>query len=398
MIPEFPAWIEIDTDAIKHNCRQMQELVGPQVRVMAVVKADAYGCGAVEVARAVAEAGAAMLGVTHCQEAVVLREAGLTAPILVFRPLLPWEVEMAATYRLTCTLASLDDMEVIAAAKNHLAGLQVHLKIETGLGRLGVRTGKELAEVGRRLRELPGVTLEGVYSHLATAAWGSRKFTYHQLRHFLEGVEQLAGLGFTGLTRHLAASAATVRFPEMRLDMVRIGSALYGQMPDRIRDTACPPLEPVWRARCRVIAVHDAPPGITVGYGRDYRVQRPTQLAVLPVGYADGMGMGPLPRPRGWVDLLKLVGKLVLTMVGCSPGGLAMSIAGHPSRVAGRIGMQLTVVDAGRWPDVKAGAVAEFPLRHLAASPYLPRVYLCRGRPYRVRLTALPGKQEVWPE
>lgn len=378
----MPAWAEVSLEAISANVATIRGLLAPGTRLMAVVKDDGYGCGAVEVARAALEAGADMLGVTHLEEGLELRRAGIAAPILLFRPLLAPEVKTAVDHGLTVTVASLHDLEVLGAALCGGAGApKVHLKIETGLGRLGLRPGPELAAAATWLREHPEVEVEGVYSHLATAAWGAKGFARRQFARFVGALEQLQVAGFTGLVRHLCNSAATVRFPEMHLDMVRVGSALYGPLAGLSRTREGEPLglQPAWQARCRVLEVSDVPAGTTVGYGRDYRVRRPTRLAVLPVGYAEGFGVGPDLRPRGWFDFLLVVAKLFLIALGRPVGPAKVWAGGRPVRIAGRVGMQLTVVDVGPDAAVRPGTVVSLGMRHTIAGPRLARVYVSRG-------------------
>lgn len=381
-IEGLPAWAEVSLDAVSANVVTMRSLLAPGTRLMAVVKGDGYGCGAVEVARAALESGADMLGVTHLAEGLELRRSGVDAPILLFRPLLSSEVGEALDYDLTVTVASLHDLKVLATALSGTGKvLKAHLKIETGLGRLGLRPGPELAEAATWLREYPEIQVEGVYSHLATAAWGSRSFAWRQFARLVRAAEQLQAAGFSGLVRHLCNSAATVRFPEMHLDMVRVGSGLYGPLAGlgRTRQGRTLDLRPAWQARCRVLEVYDVPAGTTVGYGRDYLVRRPTRLAVLPVGYADGFGVGPDPHPRGWFDFLLVVVKLFLVMFGRPAGPVKVWAGGRPVRVAGRVGMQLTVVDVGREETVRPGTVVNLGIRHTVAGPRLPRIYLRRG-------------------
>lgn len=388
------AWAEVNLAAISANVATLRGLLAPGTRLMAVVKGDGYGCGAVEVARAALAAGTDMLGVTHLAEGLNLRQGGIAAPILLFRPLLASEVRLAVDYDLIATVASLHDLEVLAMAwPAGEEGLKVHLKIETGLGRLGLRPGPELAEATAWLREHSEIRVEGVYSHLATGAWGSRAFARRQLARLVQAADQLQAAGFTGLVRHLANSAATVRFPQMHLDMVRIGSGLYGPLAGLSRTREGKPLDlrPAWQVRCRVLEVYDVPAGTTVGYGRDCRVRRPTRLAVLPVGYADGFGVGPDVHPRGWFDFLLVVIKLFLVMWGRPAGPARVWASGRPMRVAGRVGMQLTVVDVGRDDTVCPGTVVNLGMRHTVAGPRLPRVYPSPTS----TISLVPGSYEI---
>ena len=272
--PPSRTWAEVDLGAVRHNVRLLRGRAG--VPLMAVVKADAYGHGAVPVARAALEAGADALAVVTVGEGAELRAAGVTAPILVFTDLLPPELLAARRQGLTVTAHSVESARRIAA----VPGLAAHLKVNTGMNRWGVGP----AEVGEARRILGG-RLAGVYTHFATAD-GDASETRRQIERF-EAV--LADQPFGGATVHAANSAALLWHPKARYDLVRPGVALYGLHPKGDEgDPAEEGLRPALTLKSYVAAVRRLLPGEGVSYGLTYRAEEPTLAATVPVGYAEG--------------------------------------------------------------------------------------------------------------
>ena len=321
-------WAEVDLGAISSNLAAIRAHLNPEVRVMAVVKADGYGHGATPVARSALRAGAEWLGVATVDEGLALRGAGITAPILVLGPAASDEVPDAARGGLSLTVHSADAVALIArAARRPL--VRVHLKVDTGMTRLGVG----VAEVKRVVRAIAaaGLRLEGVFTHLACADEGGHEVTREQLTRFESILPALRRRSPTLLV-HAANSAAAVLLPRSHYGMVRIGLSMYGLSPgpavgERVA------LRPVMRLRSRIVRVVRAQPGTAVSYGATYRVLRPTTIATVACGYADGY-----PRLAG------LNGEIAL-------GGARVHIAG-------RVCMDYLMVDAGDRP-VAAGDVVE---------------------------------------
>jgi alanine racemase len=293
--------ITIDLGALRRNVRVLRKAAAP-AEVWAVVKADAYGHGAADVAPAAVEAGAAALCVATVQEGVELRSALADARIVVLGPLAPGEDETARRFRL----------EVTVSSPELPRGLAVHAKVDTGMGRWGM-TPDELARVDAG-------SVVGVMSHLATADEGDEAFALAQIERFRALSER-----FERATRHLANSAATFRFREARLDAVRCGVALYGLSPFGT-DPAELGLEPVLSWRSHVAQVRTLAAGESTGYGREFTAARPTRIGLVPVGYGDGFRRG-------------LAGAEVL-------------VAGARRRILGRISMDAFAVEL---PEGEAG-------------------------------------------
>jgi Alr-MurF fusion protein len=295
MRPERPTWVEIDLSAIGNNMRQIGSIVGPRVRVLASLKADAYGHGALKVARTVLHNGASMLGVATVSEATPLREAGIGAPILVFGYVPLWQMREAVRLGLTITLYSLESALALSRAAMALSQrVKVHVKVDSGMARLGIRAEQvdEVVTLVREIRSLPGLELEGIFTHFAMADAEDTAHTRMQFARFQRVLQTLDEQQLRPPLVHAANSAAMIRFPEAHFDMVRPGIALYGLDPST--EVRLPSgFRPALSFKTQVAQVKDIPAGECISYGCTYVTERPTRVAVLPVGYADGFRRGP---------------------------------------------------------------------------------------------------------
>jgi alanine racemase len=381
-----PRWITIEAAALEHNLRAVRGLLKPGTRLLAVVKADAYGAGAVEAARIFLGAGADYLGVTNLAEGQELRRAGISAPILIMSPLLPEEIPDAVAQDLTLTVSSRPGAEaVVAAAAAAGRRARVHLKVETGLQRTGLEP-EEAVPLAQEMLAWPGVALEGIYSHLAEAARPAA--ARRQLERWQRVLATLDEAGLSLPLKHISNSAGLLLYPAMHLDMVRTGTLLYGQFPYQVPRRGLELKDP-WQFKARILFIHDVAAGTPVGYGGDYVVKKATRLAVIPVGYADGFALTAVSRPKNLNDLARYLVKAILAYLGRGVGeGLTATIAGREAAVVGRVGMQLSLIEVGHLPAVKVGQEAELSLRRPTAGARLPRVYCRGGQPYRVRTTA----------
>lgn len=367
-------WIEVDLDKLAANFAALHEFV--QTDIIAVVKNDAYGFGAVACAKTFAAAGAKMLAVTTLAEALELREAGVTAPVLVFLPPQADEAPYFAAHGLTATLDSAETLR-------HLSGLpeiSCHLKLNTGMNRFGVNTA-ELPALLAALKDCPNVRLTGAYSHLATALEQDETFAKKQLAEFAAQRELILQAGYNAICFHIANSAGALKFPAARYDAVRLGSVLYAQL-NLARRLGLDLAEP-FAAKARVAAVRELAPGDTVGYGREFCAKRPLRAAVVPFGYGDGFGVQAGARPLTVKDSVQTfsrnVGKLALGRY-----HRFVYYNGRPLEVLGRVAMQTLLCDCTGL-DIQPGDVVEAPLRRTAASARLPRVYLKGGEICAVR-------------
>ena len=283
----YRAWAEIDLAAFRENLDRLRRAIGPGVDVLAVVKCDAYGHGAVRISREAMDAGCAMLGVGDLSEAAELRAAGQTAPILHLGALLPGEEHEAVRLNLRVMVQTAGELERVArAARRRGASTAVHLKVDTGMHRLG-SAPKEAVDLARRICEAPGVLLEGVYTHFSSASMPDESATVAQISAFRLVLQQLRREGIRPGIVHAANSAAAFRFPASRFAMVRSGIALYGVDPGAFARMGVL-LRPTLSLRARVAAVRTVEAGAAVGYDHRFRASRRTRVAVLPIGYHDG--------------------------------------------------------------------------------------------------------------
>lgn len=332
MRPERPTWLEIDLSAIGNNTRRIKDLMGETVGVLASLKADGYGHGAVRVARTVLHNGASMLGVATVSEAIPLRQAGIGAPILVFGYVPLWQMREAVRLEVSITLYTLDAAQALARAAGALGKtVRVHVKVDSGMGRLGVRFEQraEILALVQEVRRLPGLYLEGLFTHFARADARDLTHARLQLGRFQEIVQALEVAGLRPPLVHAANSAAALCLPEARFDLVRPGIALYGLQPSP--DLPLPAgFRPALAFKTRVAQVKLIPQGEGISYGCTYVTTRPTWIAVLPVGYADGFRRAPAT----WGSVL---------------------IHGQEAPLLGRVCMDQSMVDISHIPGVRMG-------------------------------------------
>ena len=378
------SWVEVDLDAIAENVRTVAAMLPQGCRLLAVVKANAYGHGAAEVGRTALDAGAVGLGVSTAAEGLALRACGIVAPVLVFTPPRPEDLSAALQADLTVTVASLDQARALAAAAaRHGAPAVAHVKCDTGMGRYGF----DHAELGAAAPALAGlagdVRWEGVYTHFARGAEPTA--TRCQLQRFLHAVGDAERAGLRFSIRHAAASSAMLVLPEARLDMVRVGNLLYGD-----RSVAGSPagLRRAFALRVQPAQVRELQPGATVGYGSEETLRRPTRVAVLPVGFADGLDMTPAGPYRRPLVLLRALARALLGALGWTRRlGAALGdveMGGRPVRVLGRVGMQQVTVDCTNVAAAALDRPATVHVRPTAVGAHVARVYLRDGVAARV--------------
>ncbi len=358
------AWIEVSRAALRHNLGAVQALVGPSVQTIAVVKANAFGHGAGETARTFQNAGADFFAVTTPAEALELREAGITGRILVFLPPLPDQIDALLSAGCDLTVCDFGAVAAVAEAARRLGlSAAVQLKVDTGMGRLGVLPGETLA-VARQIADAPTLRFAGIYTHFARALEKDEAATKTQFAVFQKALAELESASISPGLRHCANSAALVRFPEMRLDAVRPGTILYGQFASAAVPRSLE-LEDTWRMQARIVSVRDLPAGSAVGYGGEFVTRRQTKIAVLPVGYADGFTAAPQSASQGLRGLRQLL----------RPAPVTVTVRGSRASVVGRVAMQTCTVDVTDIRGVQAGDIVSIPARRLMASARLPRIF-----------------------
>lgn len=331
---QMRTWAEIDLNALAHNYRALRSNLEPGCRFVGVVKANAYGHGAVPVAKKLEELGAEYLAVACLDEAVELREAGVNAPVLILGGTQGQFASELLHYDITQTVFDLSTAKAYSKAASEAGqALKVHIKADTGMGRLGFVGENRVAEI-KEVCTLPGLEPEGLFTHFSDAD-GSEEYTMAQFTNFLDLRDALEKAGVTFKINHCAASAAMLHYPCTHLDMVRPGIALYGHYPDEEAvGLDGPGLIPVMALKTRVASVRTLPAGSSISYGRTHALSRESRLAVLPIGYADGLHRG-----------------LSNNMEVAFPSGRAP--------IVGRICMDLCMADVTELPEVQPGDVAE---------------------------------------
>lgn len=279
-------WVEINLNHISDNIKEMKRHLHNEVKIFAVVKANAYGHGDVEVAKTALEAGASYLAVAFLDEALTLRKKGITAPILVLGVCRPEDVEVAVINNITLTVF---DEEWLRQAGGYLSKEQkliIHIKLDTGMGRLGIRSQQSLMEIERMTLEDSRFLLEGVYTHFATADELDLSYFEQQLARFQEMLTWLKELPeFI----HSSNSAAALRFPEAHLNAVRMGIAMYGLAPSLEMVTILPyPLKAAFTLHTKLVHVKKVQKGEKISYGATYETKEDEWIGTLPIGYADG--------------------------------------------------------------------------------------------------------------
>jgi alanine racemase len=326
-----PTWAEIDLVALAHNYRTIRDHVGDEVSILAAVKANAYGHGAVECARRLEGEGCDWFGVALPEEGIELRAAGISKPILCLGGFWPGQEAACLKYRLTPVIDRLDESQVFdAAARDAGVIADVHLKIDTGMGRLGVRAA-EVAQFCEELKRLRNLRVDGLLTHLAAADADSMKpFTDRQIEKFEEAVGVCRGHGFAPTYLHAANSAATFALSNGLGNMVRPGGALYGFSRDVFpTNIERPDLKPVMSLHSQIVLLKTVAKGEPLGYGCTFETRRESRIATIPIGYDDGYRRALSNRGR-------------------------MLVRGHFAPVVGRVSMDMTLIDVTDVPAVAA--------------------------------------------
>jgi alanine racemase len=373
-----PNWAEISLSALAENYRVIARHLGPGITPCCVIKCDAYGHGVIESARALEDAGAVWLGVTSTEEGIAVRDSGVTLPVLVMTGFWRGEEEALLRRELIPAIATLEHIEALerdAANLRLTHKILVHLKVDTGMARLGVSLA-ELPALAARIAASPVIELQGVFSHLAESEVLDSPFVEGQRADFERAIALLADAGLHPRYRHLANTAATVARPETWNNMVRPGLALYGynlQCQGPGAAAARLPLRPVLTWKTRIIALRDIAPGTPVGYNRRWQAARPTRLAVIPVGYGDGLNRHL--SNRGQVILHDRYAPI------CGNVSMDLTMIDVTDIPEAAIGDEVLLI--GRSPHCSIGADDQARLAHTIVyeilcglSPRVPRIYV----------------------
>jgi alanine racemase len=324
-----PTWAEIDLDTLAHNFRVIRERVGPGVRILAAVKANAYGHGAVECAKRLAREGVDWFGVALPEEGIELRTAGISKPILCLGGIWTGQENACIQQDLTPVIYRLDVVKALErAAMDAQKTVDIHVKIDTGMGRLGVRAD-EVPDFCTALKQFANIRVDGLMTHLASADDEEQTdFTGLQLQRFEQAVAAFRNYGFEPTYIHAANSAGLFAFAESRANLVRPGGTLYGFVRDVLpANSETPPLRPVMSLYSRIMLLKRVPKGAKLGYGGTFETKQDSLIATIPIGYDDGYR-------RAFSNQARVI------------------VRGQFAPVVGRVSMDLTIIDATDVADV----------------------------------------------
>jgi len=374
--------LEINLDAIAHNVRTIKGIVGRNTQIIAVVKANAYGHGAVEVSQVALENGVAILAVGVVEEGIILRKAGIKAPILICGLTLEDQLKPLLSYNLTPTICDLQILEALSkVAGENGKTVGIHIKIDTGMGRLGVSPPKTLNFV-KKISKMRNIKIEGIFTHLAATNEKDGIYTKMQLDKYKKALLELEKEGINIPLKHIANSAAILNSSSMYLDAVRPGIILYGLFPSPKSERTVE-LKPAAEFKTKIIFLKKVPPGKSIGYGRTYITTKTTKVATLPVGYADG-----------YSRLLSNKAEVL--------------VRGERAPIIGRICMDLCMIDVTHIPKVRVGnevilwgrqgsetiwaeEIAEkigsivYEVICMVDKERVPRVFIKDGKPFKVK-------------
>ncbi len=326
---DSPIYAEIDLAAFRHNLSEIRRVTSPDAEIMGVIKADAYGHGVIDIAREASAAGVRFFAVARMNEAAVLRNAGIDSPILLFDDSRSYGAEKYIDLDIRASVNSMDDAEFFSASAAECGkNLKVHVKIDTGMGRLGFLaegltshiSGNPLTEKIKKISQFPNIEIEGIYSHFANADTKDKTHAKQQLTLFKKLTDELNTLPGRKPILHIANSAAIMEIPESHFDMVRPGIILYGLYPSDEVDRSIMDLKPVMSLKSHIVHLKTVGSGFKVSYGSTYITKSDSVIATVPAGYADGISR--LLSSNGY-----------------------MLVRGKRAPIIGRVCMDLTMID-----------------------------------------------------
>jgi len=378
-----PTWVEINLDAIAHNVKNIKKLIGEKKELMAVVKGNAYGHDILEIASEVLNNGATRLAVARLEEGIFLRKSGITVPILILGLTLKQQAELLVSYNITPTVSEYEMIEKLSeSAFKEDKIVKVHLKVDTGMGRIGISPNHVLNFI-KKIKVLKSVEIEGIFTHFSVADEKDKTYTEKQFQKFMEVLTVLKKEGIRIPVKHVGNSATLLDLPHMWLDLVRPGISVYGLYPSReVQKTV--KLIPAHTFKTRIVFLKELPAGECISYGRTYTTnKRRTKVASLPVGYADGYNR-----------LLSNQGEVL--------------VRGRRFPVIGRVCMDQTMIDVTNLPQVEIGdevvlwgrqgqeeitaeEIAEkigtinYEIVHMPDKKRVPKLFIKNKKPYKIK-------------
>lgn len=375
-------WTEVNLDAIAQNVKNIKKLIGEKKELMAVVKGNAYGHDILEVSPVVLENGATRLAVARLEEAIFLRKAGITVPILVLGLPLKQQAEFLVSYDITpavCEFEMIEKLSELAVQMNKMT--KIHLKVDTGMGRIGIFPYDVLRFI-KKIKALKNVEIEGIFTHFSVADEKDKVYTEEQFRKFIEILTILEKEGIKIPIKHVGNSAALLDLPHMWLDMVRPGIAIYGLYPSKeVKKTIN--LIPAQQFKTKIVFIKELPLGESISYGRTYITKRRMRVASLPVGYADGYNR--LLSNQGEVlvrgQRVPIIGRVCMDQCMIDVTNLTQVEIGDEVVLWGRQGEEMITVEE----IAQKIRTINYEIVHMPDKKRVPKLFIRDGKPWKIK-------------
>jgi len=375
-------WTEVNLDAIAQNVKNIKKLIGKKKELMAVVKGNAYGHDILEISSVVLENGATRLAVARLEEAIFLRKAGITVPILVLGLTLKPQAESLVSYDITPTVCEFEMIEKLSESAVQMNKMtKIHLKVDTGMGRIGIFPDDVLKFI-KRIKTLKNVEIEGIFTHFSVADEKDKFYTEEQFRKFIEILTILEKEGIKIPIKHVGNSATLLDLPHMWLDMVRPGLAIYGLYPSKeVKKTIN--LIPAQQFKTKIVFIKELPRGESISYGRTYITKRRMRVASLPVGYADGYNR--LLSNQGEVlvrgQRVPIIGRVCMDQCMIDVTNLTQVEIGDEVVLWGRQGEGMITVEE----IAQKIRTINYEIVHLPDKKRVPKLFIKDGKPWKIK-------------
>jgi len=375
-------WTEVNLDAIAQNVKNIKKLIGKKKELMAVVKGNAYGHDILEISSVVLENGATRLAVARLEEAIFLRKAGITVPILVLGLTLKPQAESLVSYDITPTVCEFEMIEKLSESAVQMNKMtKIHLKVDTGMGRIGIFPDDVLKFI-KRIKALKKVEIEGIFTHFSVADEKDKFYTEEQFRKFIEILTILEKEGIKIPIKHVGNSATLLDLPHMWLDMVRPGLAIYGLYPSKeVKKTIN--LIPAQQFKTKIVFIKELPRGESISYGRIYITKRRMRVASLPVGYADGYNR--LLSNQGEVlvrgQRVPIIGRVCMDQCMIDVTNLTQVEIGDEVVLWGRQGEEMITVEE----IAQKIRTINYEIVHLPDKKRVPKLFIKDGKPWKIK-------------
>ena len=375
-------WTEVNLDAIAQNVKNIKKLIGKKKELMAVVKGNAYGHDILEISSVVLENGATRLAVARLEEAIFLRKAGITVPILVLGLTLKPQAESLVSYDITPTVCEFEMIEKLSESAVQMNKMtKIHLKVDTGMGRIGIFPDDVLKFI-KRIKTLKNVEIEGIFTHFSVADEKDKFYTEEQFRKFIEILTILEKEGIKIPIKHVGNSATLLDLPHMWLDMVRPGLAIYGLYPSKeVKKTIN--LIPAQQFKTKIVFIKELPRGESISYGRIYITKRRMRVASLPVGYADGYNR--LLSNQGEVlvrgQRVPIIGRVCMDQCMIDVTNLTQVEIGDEVVLWGRQGEEMITVEE----IAQKIRTINYEIVHLPDKKRVPKLFIKDGKPWKIK-------------